>query len=161
MEGDGSRFLNMIHRDDVIGCIIAALKSGRAGEIYNAVDDEPVSQWNFFEWLARIARQISATVRAGKFRRKPQARRDEQARLEPQIENGTRLPVQVSELSHRLQRGNFAAGPRGRTAHRAGRAVKRDITPRCRLVRRCGCGWLPRWRRQKFSRRRFCRFSPP
>jgi nucleoside-diphosphate-sugar epimerase len=52
IEGDGSRFLNMIHRDDVIGCIIAALKNGRAGEIYNAVDDEPVSLKNFFEWLA-------------------------------------------------------------------------------------------------------------
>ncbi|HKW29942.1 MAG TPA: SDR family oxidoreductase [Verrucomicrobiae bacterium] len=52
LEGDGSRFLNMIHRDDVIGCISAALKNGRAGEIYNAVDDEPVSQVNFFQWLA-------------------------------------------------------------------------------------------------------------
>jgi nucleoside-diphosphate-sugar epimerase len=52
IENDGSRFLNMIHRDDLVGCIIAALKSGRAGEIYNAVDDEPVSQRIFFEWLA-------------------------------------------------------------------------------------------------------------
>jgi nucleoside-diphosphate-sugar epimerase len=52
IEGDGSRNLNMIHRDDLIDCIVAALKSGRAGEIYNAVDDEPVSQKNFFEWLA-------------------------------------------------------------------------------------------------------------
>lgn len=51
MEGDGSRFLNMIHRDDAAGCIVAALKGGRPGEIYNAVDDEPVSQKNFFEWL--------------------------------------------------------------------------------------------------------------
>ena len=53
MEGDGSRFLNMIHRDDLIGCIIAALKSGRAGEIYNAADDEPVNQLHFFQWLAQ------------------------------------------------------------------------------------------------------------
>jgi len=52
MEGDGSRWLNMIHRDDVAGCLLAALKSGRAGEIYNAVDDEPVTQANFFQWLA-------------------------------------------------------------------------------------------------------------
>jgi nucleoside-diphosphate-sugar epimerase len=52
IEGDGSRFLNMIHRDDVVGCIIAALKNGRAGEIYNAVDDEPVCQIDFFQWLA-------------------------------------------------------------------------------------------------------------
>jgi nucleoside-diphosphate-sugar epimerase len=53
IEGDGSRCLNMIHRDDLVGCIIAALKSGRAGEIYNAVDDEPVSQLHFFQWLAQ------------------------------------------------------------------------------------------------------------
>ncbi len=52
IEGDGSRFLNMIHRDDLIGCIIAVLKNGRAGEVYNTVDDEPVSQVNFFQWLA-------------------------------------------------------------------------------------------------------------
>jgi len=52
IEGDGSRVMNMIHRDDLIGCIIAALKSGRAGEIYNAVDDEPVTQATFFQWLA-------------------------------------------------------------------------------------------------------------
>jgi nucleoside-diphosphate-sugar epimerase len=52
IEGEGSRFLNMIHRDDVVGCIIVALKNGRAGEIYNAVDDEPVSQIDFFQWLA-------------------------------------------------------------------------------------------------------------
>src|SRR5450432_3334775 len=53
LEGDGARFLNMIHREDLIGCIIAALKNGRAGEIYNAVDDEPVSQLHFFQWLAQ------------------------------------------------------------------------------------------------------------
>jgi nucleoside-diphosphate-sugar epimerase len=52
IEGDGARFLNMIHRDDLVGCIIAALKNGRAGEIYNAADDEPVTQLNFFRWLA-------------------------------------------------------------------------------------------------------------
>jgi nucleoside-diphosphate-sugar epimerase len=53
MEGDGSRFLNMIRRDDLIGCIIAALKNGRPGEIYNAADDEPVNQMHFFQWLAQ------------------------------------------------------------------------------------------------------------
>jgi nucleoside-diphosphate-sugar epimerase len=53
LEGDGARILNMIHRDDLVGCIIAALKNGRAGEIYNAADDEPVSQLHFFQWLAQ------------------------------------------------------------------------------------------------------------
>ena len=52
IEGDGSRWLNMIHRDDLIGVIIVALERGTPGEIYNAADNEPVSQLNFFKWLA-------------------------------------------------------------------------------------------------------------
>ena len=52
IEGNGARILNMIHRDDVAGAIIAALKSGRPGEVYNAVDDEPVTQLSFFQWLS-------------------------------------------------------------------------------------------------------------
>jgi len=50
--GKGERIINMIHRDDLIGSIIAALKNGRAGEIYNVVDDEPVAQIHFFRWLS-------------------------------------------------------------------------------------------------------------
>lgn len=52
MEGDGARWLNMIHRDDLIGVIIAALEKGKSGEIYNAADNAPVSQRDFFAWLA-------------------------------------------------------------------------------------------------------------
>jgi nucleoside-diphosphate-sugar epimerase len=50
--GKGDRLLNMIHRDDVLGAILAALKAGRPGEVYNAVDDEPVTQLAFFRWLS-------------------------------------------------------------------------------------------------------------
>ena len=50
--GKGERFINMIHRDDLVGVIIAALKNGRLGEIYNAVDDEPVALIHFFRWLS-------------------------------------------------------------------------------------------------------------
>jgi nucleoside-diphosphate-sugar epimerase len=50
--GKGDRLINMIHRDDTVGCIIAALKSGRPGEVYNACDDEPVAQLHFFRWLS-------------------------------------------------------------------------------------------------------------
>ena len=65
IEGDGARFLNMIHRDDVIGAIIVALENGRPGEIYNAADDEPVSQRNFFAWLAaELKSPMPATVSA-------------------------------------------------------------------------------------------------
>src|SRR6185295_1960275 len=44
--------LNMIHRDDLVNAILAALVNGRSGEVYNAVDDEPVAQIHFFRWLA-------------------------------------------------------------------------------------------------------------
>jgi len=50
--GQGERLINMIHRDDLVGALIAALKNGRPGEIYNAVDDEPVAQIHFFRWLS-------------------------------------------------------------------------------------------------------------
>ena len=63
MEGDDLRFLNIVHRDDVVGCSIAALKHGRPGEIYNTVDDEPVSQANFFQWLAEeLGRKLPSSV---------------------------------------------------------------------------------------------------
>jgi len=52
IEGDGARWLNLIHRDDLIGVIIAALERGVPGEIYNVADNGPVTQRKFFEWLA-------------------------------------------------------------------------------------------------------------
>lgn len=53
MTGDGSRYLNMIHRDDVVRAIVAALERGGPGEIYNVSDDEPVTQLEFFQWLSK------------------------------------------------------------------------------------------------------------
>ena len=65
IEGNGSRFLNMIHRDDLTGVIMAALERGRPGEIYNAADNEPVTQREFFEWLAtRLKRPLPPRVDA-------------------------------------------------------------------------------------------------
>ncbi len=63
LEGEGQRWLNMIHRDDVGGAIAAALARGRPGQIYNAVDDEPVRQRAFFAWLAeRLGRNLPPTL---------------------------------------------------------------------------------------------------
>jgi nucleoside-diphosphate-sugar epimerase len=50
--GRGERLINMIHRDDVVGGILAALANGRPGEVYNLCDDEPVAQIHFFRWLS-------------------------------------------------------------------------------------------------------------
>jgi nucleoside-diphosphate-sugar epimerase len=50
--GQGLRYFNMIHRDDVVGAILAALRNGRPGEVYNVVDQEPVTEIHFYTWLA-------------------------------------------------------------------------------------------------------------
>lgn len=63
IEGTGERFLNMIHRNDVGGAIIAALGGGIPGSILNAVDDEPVSQLDLFTWLAnRLGKPLPPSV---------------------------------------------------------------------------------------------------
>jgi len=53
----GARLANMIHRDDVAGCIRAALERSQPGEIYNAVDDEPVTHLEFYRWLSEKLRR--------------------------------------------------------------------------------------------------------
>ena len=52
LEGSGERILNMVHRDDVAGAIIAALERGDLGKVYNVTDDEPVTQIELFTWLS-------------------------------------------------------------------------------------------------------------
>lgn len=63
IEGVGARMLNMVHRDDLVRAIIATLECGRGGEIYNVADDEPVSQLDFFCWLAaKLGKPLPPTV---------------------------------------------------------------------------------------------------
>ncbi len=57
--GPGLRVLNMIHREDLSGVIVTALENGSPGAVYNAVDDEPVCEIDFFRWLAeRLGRSL-------------------------------------------------------------------------------------------------------
>jgi len=70
LEGEGRRFLNMIHRDDVAGAIHAALERGKPGEIYNVVDNEPVSQRDLYGWLSEMLhRPMPPSVPANESRR--------------------------------------------------------------------------------------------
>jgi len=78
LEGDGSRLLNMIHRDDVVRAIVAALERGRPGEVCNVADDEPVTQREFFAWLSeRLGRAMPPPGDAsGKLGPLPSSRQD-------------------------------------------------------------------------------------
>ncbi len=52
LTGDGSRWLNMVHLDDLVEMCVALLDRGRSGERYNGADNEPVTERDFFQWLA-------------------------------------------------------------------------------------------------------------
>ncbi|QLG50454.1 SDR family oxidoreductase [Natrinema halophilum] len=46
-------YLNMAHRDDAAGAVRHLLEENLArGEVVQVVDDEPVSKWEFADWLA-------------------------------------------------------------------------------------------------------------
>ena len=52
IEGDGTRWLNMIHRDDLVAAVAHLLDQGDGGQIYNAADDAPVTLLDFYTWCA-------------------------------------------------------------------------------------------------------------
>lgn len=51
IQGDGLRWVNMVHRDDVASAV-RAVTGPCARDVYNVVDDEPVRQGEFVRWLA-------------------------------------------------------------------------------------------------------------
>ncbi len=56
ISGDGSRLINMVHRDDLVAALAAFLETPdlpKTARLYNAVDDEAVTQLDFFRWLSR------------------------------------------------------------------------------------------------------------
>ena len=52
IEGDGTRWINQIHRHDLVAALVHLLEAGTAGEIYNAADDEPVMLRDYYAWCA-------------------------------------------------------------------------------------------------------------
>jgi nucleoside-diphosphate-sugar epimerase len=52
IEGDGSRWINQIHRDDAVEAYVQVIECAAAG-IYNVSDDRPLQQAAVYEFLAR------------------------------------------------------------------------------------------------------------
>ena len=53
IEGEGTRYLNMVHRDDLVGSIATVLELAKDSGLYNITDDEPVTQFAFYKWLSK------------------------------------------------------------------------------------------------------------
>lgn len=52
MTGDPQRWLNQVHRDDVVGALLAILQHDSPPPMTIVADDEPVTQLDFFTWLS-------------------------------------------------------------------------------------------------------------
>lgn len=53
VSGDGRRFINMVHRDDVASALVQVMDPSIAPGLYNCADDAPVTQHEFLAWAAR------------------------------------------------------------------------------------------------------------
>ena len=51
IEGDGTRVINQVHRDDIATALAHLLESNARG-IFNVSDDEPMTQRAVYQWLA-------------------------------------------------------------------------------------------------------------
>ena len=57
IEGDGSRVINQIHRDDAAAALVLLLTRPAAPGIYNVADDEPVTQAEAYRAFAEFYQQ--------------------------------------------------------------------------------------------------------
>ncbi len=58
IEGDGGRFVNQVHRDDIASALRVLIEEGATG-IFNVSDDAPMPQREIYAWLAeRFARVL-------------------------------------------------------------------------------------------------------
>ena len=63
LTGDGSRWLNMVHQDDLVATICAAFERPAHGQILNVSDDAPATELEFFTWLAaRLGRPLPPSI---------------------------------------------------------------------------------------------------
>ena len=61
IEGDGSRWINQIHRDDIAAALLTLVQAGASG-VFNVSDDTPITQRALYEWLAkRFERPVPPT----------------------------------------------------------------------------------------------------
>jgi nucleoside-diphosphate-sugar epimerase len=57
IEGDGSRWINQIHQHDLVAAIVRLVDDGAPRQIYNATDNTPVTQRDYYAWCAEFLGQ--------------------------------------------------------------------------------------------------------
>ena len=54
IEGDGLRWINQIHRDDLVAALAHLIDAGESDTVYNATDDTPVTYQDYYAWCAEF-----------------------------------------------------------------------------------------------------------
>jgi nucleoside-diphosphate-sugar epimerase len=54
IEGDGARWVNQIHQRDLVAALEHLAQASEPGQIYNAADDTPVPQRDYYAWCAEF-----------------------------------------------------------------------------------------------------------
>ncbi|MCE0484705.1 MAG: NAD-dependent epimerase/dehydratase family protein [Methylacidiphilales bacterium] len=54
IEGDGTRWMNRIHQSDLVSALEHLIGKGDIGQIYNATDDVPVTENEFYLWCSEF-----------------------------------------------------------------------------------------------------------
>ncbi|MBA3832967.1 MAG: NAD-dependent epimerase/dehydratase family protein [Chthoniobacterales bacterium] len=70
IEGNGERFLNQVHRDDVARALLHLLALPNGSQIVNVTDDQPLTQRACYEWLAAKLNRPLPEIVAGTGERK-------------------------------------------------------------------------------------------
>jgi nucleoside-diphosphate-sugar epimerase len=51
LRGDGGRWMNLIHRDDLVEALVALVPRDAAGGVYNVADDASPTEREYYEWI--------------------------------------------------------------------------------------------------------------
>jgi nucleoside-diphosphate-sugar epimerase len=71
IEGSGERFLNQAHRDDIAAALLHLSALPSESEIFNVVDNQPLTQRECYQWLAtRLNRPLPPVVAAPETRKR-------------------------------------------------------------------------------------------
>ncbi|MEJ5238469.1 MAG: SDR family oxidoreductase [Limisphaera sp.] len=93
---EADRWINQVHRDDVVTAVICALEHAEPGAVYNVTDDEPVQLGRLFAWLEeRTGRPAPAGGAPGEVRRRPGSgnKRVSNARIKTELGWRPRYPT--------------------------------------------------------------------
>ncbi len=71
MTGDGTRWMNMIHRDDLVDAIITVLAKGKPVRLYTVSDSAACTEREFYAWLSvRLGRPLPPVADAAEVTRR-------------------------------------------------------------------------------------------